>query len=145
MQNIDLLYIDKITFNSNNVESLYLNNSKIWGKPKQYTFNVRSSQNVNVDYALPTALKSYKLQCITDGTPLRTDKPVAVMFDVSGNEVVVGIGETVNVNSVNINLVDVRLKTGNNTFEILFNAGKITPLGTRNVKPKILYFQYPEV
>lgn len=147
MQNIDLLYTDKITFNGNNVEALYLNDSKIWGKPKNYSFDVRSYQVVDIDFALPTALKSYQIQCGTQPqSPLRTDKPVAVIFDVSGDTVAVGIGSTESANSVNITLDNVRLRTGTtNSFDILFRAGKTTPLGTREVHPRTLYFQYPEV
>lgn len=146
MQNIDLLYTDKITFNGNNVEALYLNDIKIWGKPKTYNFDIRSTQIIDVAYALPTALKSYQIKCATGETPLRIDKPVAVMFDVSNSNVVVGIGATENENSVNIALDGVRLRTGTtNSFDILFRAGKIIPLGTRTVRPLAIYFQYPEV
>lgn len=144
MQNIDLLYTDKITFNGNNVKSLYLNNSKIWGGPIQRQFATINSQSVDVSYS--SGLISYQVQCKTYPSPLRTDKPVAVKFGVDDDDVTVELGRTESLgNSVEIGLDDVRLVSGTNTFEVVFRARKLSFFGTKSVSVLALYFKYPEV
>ena len=146
MSDINLLYTDIINFNNNNVKSLLLNGSKIWGEPIEHKFfinkkdfNLKNTANEYVTY-------SYMFNITR---PLRTNNFSSIKVSVSNSSYIVELGVETSLSTgikFIIDSVEFKGMTGNfATFEMRFRA-KRTPLSTKTITfGEDVYFKYPQV
>lgn len=149
MSDINLLYTDIINFNNNNVKSLFLNGSKIWGEPIEHKFfinkkdvNLKNTSNKYETY-------SHTFTISTLAQPLRHNNFSAIKVSVQNSSYIVELGVETSLSTgiqIIIDSVEFTGMTGNyGTFLMRYRV-KRQPISTRTLTfGEDVYFKYPQV